>query len=103
MRRLALLFSIGLGTLGLARSAHAADESQIFDKHDRNYESPQHFAFELRLAPYKPNIDSDSALKQTNGQGPYERVFGDSHASKSPPSSTGRSSTSRTSARSGRV
>ncbi len=51
MRRLALLVSIGVASLSLTRSARAADESQIFEKHSRNYESPQHFAFELPAVP----------------------------------------------------
>jgi hypothetical protein len=39
------------------------------------YESPQHFAFELRFSPFKPDIDSDSALQ---GATPYGSVFGSS-------------------------
>ncbi|MEO8799094.1 MAG: MXAN_2562 family outer membrane beta-barrel protein [Polyangiaceae bacterium] len=74
MRRLALLVSVGIASLSLAPSAHAADESQIFEKHSRDYESPQHFAFELRLAPYKADIDSDPALHVAT---PYASVFGD--------------------------
>jgi hypothetical protein len=40
-------------------------------KHDHH--SPQHFAAEIRLSPYTPDIDSDPAL---NGQTPYKDVFG---------------------------
>ncbi|MEO8876929.1 MAG: MXAN_2562 family outer membrane beta-barrel protein [Polyangiaceae bacterium] len=64
---------VGLASLAFARNASAADESMIFEKHQKNYESPQHFEFELRLAPYKADIDSDPDLK---GATPYGNVFG---------------------------
>lgn len=55
------------------KSARAADEEMIFETPKRNFESPQHFELELRLAPYKADIDSDPAL---NGATPYNNVFG---------------------------
>jgi hypothetical protein len=61
--------------IGLAASseAHADDESGVLDSRHHAYESPQHFAFEFRLARYIPNIDGDPALK---GAHPYGNVFG---------------------------
>jgi hypothetical protein len=41
----------------------------------RSFESPQHFAAEVRFSPFTPAIDSDPAL---NGAKPYEKVFGSS-------------------------
>lgn len=40
----------------------------------RTYESPQHWAVELRFGPYRPNIDEDFS-----GAKPYETAFGDDH------------------------
>jgi hypothetical protein len=37
-----------------------------------NYESPQHFAFELKAGPYSPNIDSSPGL---NGTTPFSDLF----------------------------
>jgi hypothetical protein len=48
----------------------SADESEYAKKH----ESSQWFAFELRFAPYWPNIDSQPGL---TGQ-PYHQIFGNS-------------------------
>ena len=36
-------------------------------------ESPQHFAAEIRFAPFSPNVDSDPAL---GGKTPYQDAFG---------------------------
>ena len=35
--------------------------------------SPQHFAAEIRLSPYTPDVDSDPSL---NGKTPYKQLFG---------------------------
>jgi hypothetical protein len=59
--------------LAASREAHADDESGVLSSRHRQFESPQHFAFELRLARYVPNIDSDPALK---GAHPYGDAFG---------------------------
>ena len=50
----------------------------LFQKHERTFESPQHFALELRLGPYKPNIDSDPALGKS---APWNETFGDPYQS----------------------
>jgi hypothetical protein len=70
--------AVGLATFASARDARAADESMIFEKHSRNFESPQHWAFEIRLGPYKPDIDSDPAL---HGQNPWDHTFGEPYQS----------------------
>ncbi|MGH7270627.1 MAG: MXAN_2562 family outer membrane beta-barrel protein [Polyangiaceae bacterium] len=72
------------GTLCIALIAGAAlsstttlaqkDRSDALDGPTR-FESPQHFAFELRFSPYTPNIDSDPAL---GNSAPYATVFGTS-------------------------
>jgi opacity protein-like surface antigen len=86
VRRRRVVAFISFGVIGLAtsaRDARAADESMLFQKRERTFESPQHFAFELRMGPYKPDIDSDPALgnsrpwDQTFGE-PYQSVFGTS-------------------------
>ncbi|HEX4516064.1 MAG TPA: MXAN_2562 family outer membrane beta-barrel protein [Polyangiaceae bacterium] len=48
----------------------SADESEFAKKH----ESAQWFAFELRFAPYWPDIDSQPGLKNQ----PYHTIFGNS-------------------------
>jgi len=57
-----------------AGAAHAqTDSGEALSGRHRNYESPQHFAAEVRFSPFTPAIDSDPAL---NGAKPYEQVFG---------------------------
>jgi hypothetical protein len=46
----------------------------LVGKH-QTFESPQHFAFELRFSPYKPDVDSDPQLQ---GATPYQTAFGSS-------------------------
>jgi hypothetical protein len=66
---------IGAATL-FARPARAQEDrvDPLSGKHSSQH-SPQHFALELRLSLYSPNIDSDPALK---GKTPYRDVFGTS-------------------------
>ena len=59
-------------TLLAERVASAQDEVEL--GHHKQYASPQHFALELRFAPYWPNIDSEPSL---NGARPYHETFGD--------------------------
>jgi hypothetical protein len=49
-------------------------DSEVVLGHHKPYASPQHFAFEVRFAPYWPNIDSEPSLK---GARPYHDTFGD--------------------------
>jgi hypothetical protein len=59
--------------IACARSAQAQDRSDLLGGRHRTFESPQHFAFELRFAPYRPQIDDDPKL---GGARPYEKSFG---------------------------
>jgi hypothetical protein len=55
-------------------SAHAQDrEPEQLGAERRNFESPQHFAAELRFASFSPDVDSDPAL---HGNAPYATAFG---------------------------
>ena len=45
----------------------------MLDARHHKYESPQHFAMELRFAPYRPQVDEDPQLHGA----PYNTVFGD--------------------------
>jgi hypothetical protein len=55
--------------------AQGVDEFGVYDDTAaaQSVESPQDFALELRLGPYKPRIDSEF-----NGRAPYRDVFGNS-------------------------
>jgi hypothetical protein len=73
-RSIAVGISAALAVLGLTASARAQESRQevLYGKH-RTFESPQHFAVELRFAPFSPDIDSDPAL---HGAAPYASTFG---------------------------
>jgi hypothetical protein len=58
---------------GRAQAQQAAEEA-LAGRH-QSYQSPQHFALELRFSPYNPDIDSDPAL---HGSNPYATAFGTS-------------------------
>jgi hypothetical protein len=49
-----------------------ADEDEEELPPGQRYHSPQHFAFELRFGPYRPDIDSEF----TAGRHPYQEFFG---------------------------
>jgi hypothetical protein len=55
-------------------SAHAQEDrlDPLTGRHS-GVHSPQHFAAELRLSPYTPDVDSDPSL---NGKTPYRQLFG---------------------------
>lgn len=56
-----------------AAEAQQADQYYRWKRHDRPmYESPQHFAVELRFGPYIPNIDEEFGGRAK----PYESTFG---------------------------
>jgi hypothetical protein len=59
----------------LSGDARATDAAEILETRHHSYESPQHFAFELRVAPYRPQIDEDPGLNSA----PYQTVFGDAY------------------------
>jgi hypothetical protein len=75
---------VALTWLG-AREARAQGRGDsVLDDRHTVYESPQHFAAELRFGPYYPDIDSDPALQPkmatecSPGGGPAAAVFGNS-------------------------
>ncbi|MBV9948126.1 MAG: hypothetical protein JOZ69_14825 [Myxococcales bacterium] len=57
------------------RIACAQERADALVGRHRPVESPQHFAFELRVSPFKPDIDSDPKL---GGKTPYGDIFGNS-------------------------
>lgn len=63
-------------TTAFTTAASAMDpalETQDYRRTDRRVpETPQHFAFELRFGPYKPDVDSEFS----NGKTPYASTFG---------------------------
>lgn len=69
---------LGLGSAALAlglfvpRDARALELGTPASQHP--YRSAQHFAFEIRVSPYRPQVDDDPSLR---GQ-PYARNFGTS-------------------------
>ena len=77
------LTTVALGSLALVtgavalgeRVAYADDETGVLSARHKTYESPQNFAFEVRVGPYHPRVDTAS---DTRGKGPYETEFGDS-------------------------
>jgi hypothetical protein len=78
MQRFACIsFVLGVvGSIDVSRVAHAQqDVGDPLSSRHKTFESPQHFAFELRFSPFEPAIDSDPTL---NGATPYKDVFGTS-------------------------
>jgi hypothetical protein len=71
---LALVIAAAVGLLPNRAGAQDSREDILQSRH-RAFESPQHFAFELRFSPFKPDIDSDPGL---HGATPYGSVFGSS-------------------------
>ena len=69
-KALLLALIVGVGATATVRVAHAQGriDPQIVD--DSEYHSPQWFAAEFKLGPYKPSIDSEFS-----GDGPYARIF----------------------------
>jgi hypothetical protein len=66
----------------LPASAQDVDEFGPYGrpKDDINYESPQHWAFELRIGPYYPQIDSAPGLTASpSGQFPAAESLGTGH------------------------
>ena len=61
---------LGLATIAAA-SAREARAQVIVGDSDR-YQSPQHFALELRFGPYKPDVDSEFG----GARSPYQDFFG---------------------------
>jgi hypothetical protein len=53
--------------------ASADDETGVLSSRHKVYESPQNFAFEVRVGPYHPRVDSDP---QVGPYAPYRTEFG---------------------------
>jgi hypothetical protein len=68
------VLAVGLALMPTRASAQEARQEILVGKH-KNYESPQHFALELRFSPFTPDIDSDPILA---GATPYKDTFGSS-------------------------
>jgi hypothetical protein len=68
---IALLASAPLFWSGAARAQAMVEDDLPGKVHGQH--SAQHFALELRVSPYNPDIDSDPAL---GGATPYKTVFG---------------------------
>jgi hypothetical protein len=78
VRRLALASVLWLAVV---TPAHAQDENygggpatEFGENAPRNYESSQHFAFEIKLGPYSPNIDASPGLNKLGGH-PFADLF----------------------------
>jgi hypothetical protein len=71
--RLALLATAWAVVVFPGRTFAQEERQQVLYAKHKTYESPQHFAFELRLSPFTPDIDSDPAL---HGAAPYALIFG---------------------------
>ncbi len=67
--------SVAGATALLPGIGRAQERQDVLVSRHTTYESPQHFAFELRFSPFTPDIDSDPAL---GGRTPYANVFGTS-------------------------
>jgi hypothetical protein len=76
VRQAGLAVALAAGLCALASGADAQTRDEPLTGRHRTYESPQHFAVELRFMPYTPDIDSDPAL---HGNAPYAKTFGSSH------------------------
>jgi hypothetical protein len=70
----AFLAVVGASTLraGIVRAQETGD---LLSGRHKSFESPQHFAAELRFSPFTPAVDSDPSLR---GSTPYARAFGSS-------------------------
>jgi hypothetical protein len=66
----ACLLAVSLGPRP-ARAQISLESGEEPPEHGR-YRSPQHFAFELRFGPYKPDVDSEFS----SGRHPYQDFFG---------------------------
>jgi hypothetical protein len=73
--RYALVAGASVVLLAAPRVALADDETGVLSARHKVYESPQNFAFEVRVGPYHPRVDTAPGL---GASGPYQAEFGDS-------------------------
>ncbi|HVR64731.1 MAG TPA: MXAN_2562 family outer membrane beta-barrel protein [Polyangia bacterium] len=71
---MAATLAVMAGALVLGRSSPARAQAYTVDE-ARSFRSPQHFAFEFRMGPYRPDIDSEFS----SGRKPYETFFHGRH------------------------
>jgi hypothetical protein len=81
LRRAATTVALGCALVTLAPArAHATDI--LADEGDEpiphRFRSSQHFAFELKFGPYRPDVDSEFDRGGTEVRTPYKNFFGDS-------------------------
>jgi hypothetical protein len=81
LTRPATLLALGLALLAPARARAQtnileAEPSETPASH--RYRSPQHFAFELKFGPYKPDVDSEFDRGGVDVRTPYKNYFGNS-------------------------
>lgn len=69
-RRFALL----AGALGVTLLAASPAGAQVIETQGQYRGTPQHFAFELKFGPYRPDVDSE--FPASSGQHPYKDFFG---------------------------
>lgn len=76
---LAALAALAPLTLFAAEARAQGDEPDgyVNTRDPARFESPQHFAFELRFGPYRPDVDSASEFEGlTPADRPFQRTFG---------------------------
>ena len=73
MKRLLGISAAALGALVAMETLAHAQERALETHQHKDYSSPQHFAFELRFAPYTPQVDNEPSL---GGKTPYKDTFG---------------------------
>ena len=59
--------------VALSSTDARAAEQDIFNAEVQSKKSPQHFALEIRISPFAPDIDKESSL---GGKTPYKDTFG---------------------------
>lgn len=73
MKARGLIFALTTAWLLLPQEAAAQVDTRDYRRADRKLpESPQRFAFELRMGPYKPRVDDEFS-----GKTPFADTFGD--------------------------
>jgi hypothetical protein len=65
--------ALAASSVVLAASHASATEQDIFNGEVQSKKSPQHFALEIRISPFSPDIDKESSL---GGKTPYKDTFG---------------------------
>jgi len=73
-RHIGASFALIAALAGAAGSARAQEDAdQALSGRHKAFSSPQHFDAEVRISPFKPDVDGDPAL---HGATPYAQAFG---------------------------